>query len=186
MRVVELAGGLAACICGLRGAVNVDAALQLTREAESRFGVTVQFFDASLVATWEHVFFSALNAVKAIEAGRSIARSLGIEVLVRLSGQRQISVALEMFGLKSGCKGLGVVAIGRSAGAVENAARYVVERLGVEEDNSVLELNHDKAEQIKKAFNIEDTELEAVQAEEEFEAIVKCCIERCALLTLES
>lgn len=186
MRVAELTGELTACICGLRGEVNVDAALQLTKEVESRFGVTVQFFDASLVATWEHVFFSALNAVKAVEAGRSIARNLGIEVLVRLSGQRQISVALEMFGLKSGCKELGVVVIGKNAGTVEDVARYVVERSGLEEDDSVLELNHEKAEQIKKAFNIEDRELEAVQAEGEFEALVKCCIERCALLTLES
>ncbi|MEM4447551.1 MAG: KEOPS complex subunit Cgi121 [Candidatus Jordarchaeales archaeon] len=186
MKVVELNGDRVACICGLRGLVGIEEALHLTREAEAKFGVVVQIFDASLVATWEHVFFSTLNAVKASDAGRRIARSLGMEILVRLSGQRQINVALEMFGVKEGCERLGLVAVGAKGGRVEEAARYVIEALGALEDDGVLELDGEKAERIKKAFGIESVELESVQARDEFEALVKCCIERGALLTLES
>lgn len=186
MRIAELAGGLIVGICGLRGVVDVDAALKLAREAELNFGVTVQLFDALLVATWEHVYFSVLNAVKATKAGKSIARSLGMEILVRLSGQRQISVALEMFGLKSGCRMFGLVAIGKGEGEVRGATRFLAEKLGLEEDDTILDLNREKAELIKKAFNINDEELRATQAKGEFEALAKCCVERGALLMLES
>jgi len=186
VKVVELSDGLVVGICGLRGPVDVDVALKLSREVELSFGVAVQFFDASLVATWEHVYFSVLNAVKAIEAGKSIAKSIGVEILVRLSGQRQISVALEMFGLKGGCRMLGLAVVGRERNMVEKVIHYVVEKLGLEDDDAALDVDRGKAEQIMKAFNIKDEELSAIQAEGESEALAKCCIERCALLALES
>jgi len=186
VRIAELAGGLIVGVCGLRGVADVNAALKLAREAELNFGVTVQLFDALLVATWEHVYFSVLNAVKATKAGKSIARSLGMEVLVRLSGQRQVSVALEMFGLKSGCRMFGLVVVGKEESEVRGVARFLAEKLGLEEDDTVFSLNREKAELIKKAFNIIDKELSATQAGGEFEALAKCCIERGALLMLES
>ncbi|MHA1608370.1 MAG: KEOPS complex subunit Cgi121 [Candidatus Freyarchaeota archaeon] len=182
---------LKAGICGVRVAgVDVDGALGAARQVEESLGVAVQLFDASLVATWEHVFFSALNAVKAFNSGRGIARTIGMEFLVRMSGQRQISVALEMFGLKPGIRELGVLVVGEDESHVKSAIQRLVGCLKGVMDEGVLELNLKKAERIKKVFNVKDEELAAVGTSKKenflFEALAKCCIERSAVMFLES
>lgn len=186
MKIFELEDGLVIGVCGLKGFVDVNYVLQISKNVESQFRVTAQFFDASLIASWEHVVFSAFNAIKAFEAGRNIAKNLGMEVLVRLSGQRQISVALKLMGLKEECKELGIVIIGESRERVEEAIHHAVEKLGLMEDDSTLELNSEKAERIREVFGIGSEELESVPAKNYFEALVKCCVERSALLMLES
>jgi len=178
-------------ICGIKAVcIDVDEALSTARRVETSLEVTVQLFDASLVATWEHVFFSALNAVKAFNDGRKIARTLGMECLLHMSGQRQINIALKMFGLKPKIRELGALIISKSEKRIKSAIQELVNRLGGVMEDSVLELNLEKAERVKEAFKVGDEELAAVKTSKRenslFEALVKCCIERSAIMLLES
>ena len=62
---------------------DVDELLRRLGEAVSPH--VFQVFDADRVAGWEHLFFSAVNAVKAFQAGAAVSKSLAVEVLLYAS-----------------------------------------------------------------------------------------------------
>ena len=64
----------------------------------------VQFFDADLVATWQHLYFAVLNALLAFRSGRNVSKSVAMEAMLYASAQRQISKALRLMGVKRGSK----------------------------------------------------------------------------------
>lgn len=71
----------------------------------------VQLLDADGVAGKDHVLHAVYQAISAFDSDESIASDLGVEVLVRLSAQRQISKAFDMLGLKNGEMNICIVLI---------------------------------------------------------------------------
>jgi len=47
--------------------------------------VEVQLFDASLVTTWEHLYFAALDSLTAFRNRENISRSLAMETMLYAS-----------------------------------------------------------------------------------------------------
>ena len=89
----------------------------------------VQFFDAALVATWEHLYFAVLNAVMNLKSTRGISKSIAVESVLYASAQRQIQKAIDFIGLKPDSENAAVVVI------CENAESS---RLGLELPPSLL------------------------------------------------
>jgi len=143
----------------------------------------VQFFDAKLVATWQHLYFAVLNALLAFKNERNVSKSVAMETMLYASAQRQIQKAIDFIGVKCASVDVAVVVIGESSESVDVLLSAVSKHIGEEPDDGVLEVSREKAEVIREAFGITDVEFEAVLEKDEVEdALVDLVIERVALL----
>jgi KEOPS complex subunit Cgi121 len=147
-------------------------------------GVEVQLFNADLVATWQHLYFAAINALMAFKNQRNISKSLAVETLLYASAQRQIKKALDLIGLKPVSADAAVLVIGNNADSVKAGLATVAKWLSAQPDESVLDLSSVKTGQIRQAFDVSEVELEATSAKGNMEqALVDVVIERGALLS---
>jgi tRNA threonylcarbamoyladenosine modification (KEOPS) complex Cgi121 subunit len=151
---------------------------------EKQQRVWVQFFDAELVATWQHLHFAVLNALLAFKNERNVSKSVAMEAMLYASAQRQIKKAIDFMGVKCDSANVAAVIIGESPDSVKVVLSTVSKRIGAEPDETVLELSRKKAQRIREAFGITEKELEAVMEKDDVkQALVKLVIERMALLS---
>ena len=164
---------------------NADNFLKTVKKKKA-VNVDVQFFDAKFVATWQHLYFAVLNALKTFKNRENISKSLGMEIMLYASAQRQISRALEMMGVKDGTKNMAVVVVGDDSKDVESALTMISEQIDGEQDDKVLELWNGKTDIVQKTFQISEIEIDTVMKKGDFEkALVDLVIERVALLATE-
>ena len=171
-------------ITGFRGVKIKDPKAFLEAMGREELAdVVVQFFDADLVATWEHLYFALLDALTAFENGDNISRSLAMETVLYASAKRQIRRATESIGIKAGLSNVAVLLVGEKVESVKSAASRISAKINGELDESVLELSKQKLEKIKSVFKISEVEIESVLERGNVEsAVVDLVIERAALL----
>lgn len=146
-------------------------------------GVEAQFFDADLIATWQHLYFAVLNALTAFKNKENLSKSVAMETMLYASGRRQIQKATQLLGIKPSSRNMVVLIVGGKAEVVRKALAKVSRRVGGQFDDSVLELSVKKMERIKRAFDISEAELETVMEGDDVEkALVDLVVERVALL----
>jgi tRNA threonylcarbamoyladenosine modification (KEOPS) complex Cgi121 subunit len=176
--------GMYVGITGFRNVKIADSAtfMEMTRREKPR-DIWVQFFNADLVATWEHLYFAALNALTAFRSKRGISKSVAMETLLYASAQRQIKKALARMGVKRDVSNVALVVIGESPESVGAVLEAVSKRVDAAADESVLELQGEKVQGIREAFGITEKELDAVVEKGDVEqAVVNLVVERMALL----
>jgi len=148
--------------------------------------VTVQVFDAALVADWEHLFFAALNALTAFRNRVNMTRNLQTEILLYASAQRQIRKAAETLGVKHGLSDIAVVLVAETKNHVEEALVKLSQILSQKEDDEVLRLDNEKSRKIRQVFEISGEELASrIEVDPEVEALKNLVIERMALLSIK-
>ncbi len=135
----------------------------------------IQLVDSRLVAGLGHIEFAASQAEMAFERNENISNDPLIEVMLRMSGQRQISKALEMFGLKDSKE---VVWISKQD------PESFLKANGWERDESILDMDEDRFERIKERFHIDELELEAASNNDRASALLDIVKERVALVSL--
>ncbi len=178
-KFVEIAG-----FAGVKVGNEKDFMVKL-RDAVPK-GVEVQFFDADLVATWQHLYFAVLNALMAFRSGRNISKSVAVEVVLFASAQRQIKKAIDHIGVKCSSVNVAAVIISADVDSAKTGLAAVTKCLGVEPDDSVLELSEAKVQRIKRAFKISETELEASTAKKDAsQTLVDLVVENVALLSTQ-
>ena len=149
-------------------------------------GTAVQFFDADVVAGWEHLYFAVLNALKAFKSGKPISKNLAVECLLYASAQHQISSALELIGIKGGSSRVAVVAVADGKKEAKEALKEVSVLIGGKRDDCVLELSDEKLPRVRKMFAISDAELGTrLEDGEEKKALSDLVIEHIALLAVQ-
>ncbi len=94
--------------------------------------------NADLICGRDHLLSATAHALRAFERGRNVCSSLPMETLVYASGERQISKAMQKMGVTSGSGRIAIVFFG----PVD--ADPILSRLGLERDDSVLDLSIDK------------------------------------------
>jgi len=148
----------------------------------------VQFFDAKLIAGQQHLYFAALNALKAFERKSNISSSLAIEALLYASAQRQIRKAVDTLGIKEDSSQVAVLIIAENRQGIDDCLKVVSRLMSGQRDDGVLELTDEKIGDIKKLFGISDFAIEAKVKEKGFEreALVDLVIEHVALLAIQS
>jgi KEOPS complex subunit Cgi121 len=174
-------------ITGFRN-VGIKDAEEFVKAArkETPQSTWVQFFDAELVATWQHLYFAVLNALLAFRSERNISKSVAMEAILYASAQRQISKAIQLIGVKPASANVAVVVVGESSGSVKTVLSAVSKRVGGKPDDAVLEVSKEKAWGIREAFGVTETELETVTEKSNgMEALVDLVIERMALLSTQ-
>lgn len=174
-------------ITGLRGLriENTEEFLKLiTREKPAN--VDVQIFNADGVATWQHLYFAALNALTAFKNKMNISKSIAMETMLYASAQRQILKATGILGVKPSSTEIAILIIGEKPEALELALSKISKHIKAKEDETVLELTDEKAAYVQRLFNISNQELSAVAKRHETKkALVDLVIERMALLATQ-
>jgi tRNA threonylcarbamoyladenosine modification (KEOPS) complex Cgi121 subunit len=164
---------------------NVEEFLKAVN-GEKPIGIDVQFFDARLVATWQHLYFATLNALTAFKNSENRSKSLAMETMMFASAQRQIRKAMDFIGIKPSSSTLALLVIGEKPEDVKKTVFVVARCVNSKPNDTVLELAQDKTATICKAFEIGDKEIETVAKKENSNrAIVDLVIERMALLSTQ-
>jgi len=132
----------------------------------------IQLMNADGIAGRKHAVHATIHAIKSFSRKENISKDMGLEICVRASGQRQISQALKMLGIKNGKMNVCAVAVG----CKENLMEQLTDILGVRDDN-VLEADEDN---LKNIYCISNLEVETAGS------VSKLLIERTALLILET
>jgi len=171
-------------IAGFRGLTIRDSEeFMKSSLQEKNPDIWVQFFDADLIATWEHLYFAVLNALLAYRNKRNISKTVAMETMIYASAQRQIRKAITILGVKESSSNVAFVIIGDKPEIVQTSFSEIEKCLAAVADESVLELTEEKTKNLCKAFGITEKELKAVGAESNNEqAIVNLVIERMALM----
>lgn len=162
---------------------NVDRFFVLVKEKTGN--ACVQFFDAKLIAGWQHLYFAALNAVNAFKNKLNISNNLGIEILLYASAQRQIKEAMRLIGIHPNSREVAVVIIANTRSEASSVLDKISVLLtGSTLDDRILELTDDKVKGIRRFFEISDKELKIMVDKEndEREALQNLVIEHVALL----
>lgn len=154
--------------CGTVEVDDVKKTIGLVNDAADKTGSTVVLFDAEKIAGFSHIESAVMHAKRSFAEGKAIARSLSMEILVYVSGQRQCSLASK-FGLHEGENSVYVLVLD---GDEEKAADLVKE---IVKECKPFSPNE---EMLKAEFGITDAEMEAA-GENRIEELV---IERVALV----
>ncbi len=171
-------------ITGYRGITFAKAEAYLKLHRKQDAVLEIQFFDAQLIATAQHLWFAVLNALQAFKGKTNLSKTPAMETMLYASAQRQIQRAIDRCGIKPQTTNLAVVIIGDSPSQVQTQLQQVTDFLGLDADRNVLEMTESKAEKIAKTFRIAKEEVETVGGPLEL-AIVNLVIERVALLATQ-
>jgi len=166
-------------VTGITG-VEIEDINETLREMDEIKGDTVfQLFNASKIAGWRHLYYSAVSALNAMRAGSAVSNHVEIETLLYASAQDQISKAIKIMGVTPDTKNVALVVI---SGDPEETAIRLAQYLG-EEDDKVLELDEKKFSYLKESYGITEKALDTLLCERH-EALEMLVIEKCALMPL--
>lgn len=175
-------------IAGFRNAKICDVDQFFNAVRNKLQGVdAVQFFDAQFVATWQHLYFAAINALTAFANKTNISNNLAMETLLYASAQKQIKKATETMGIKSTTTDIAVLVLAKSENSADYALNLVQKLISAKRDNNTLEINRQKFVGIKRFFGVSDIELSAKLEKKglEKDALVDLVIEHGALLAAQ-
>jgi len=145
--------------------------------------VRIQFFNADLISSWEHLYFASLNSLVAFKNCQNISKRLEMETLLYASAQRQIRKAIEFIGIRSDSANVALIVISPDAKSIREAVSSVSGLIQAHPDDTVLELTPEKMSLIKSAFLITETEIKSVIEDNNLDqALTDLVIERMALL----
>jgi tRNA threonylcarbamoyladenosine modification (KEOPS) complex Cgi121 subunit len=145
----------------------------------------IQLFDPSLIAGFDHLYFAALNALRAFETGKSISKDLAVEILLYATGQHQISKAIQLLGIKPSSSEVAVLILAETREKALAALNKVSNMLQGDQCDEVFNMVEKKIPKIKAAFKIKDSEIGATMRKSEEQAITGLLIERAALLATQ-
>ena len=132
---------------------------------------SIQLLRADGIGGEEHLMHATIQAIKSFERNENIAKDAGLEICVRASAQRQITLALNVLGIKEGYMEVCVVALNCGTNVFNRLEKF----LGIKNDD-VLKPNEDI---LKRIYNISNEEIKASGS------IIRTLIERTALLTIK-
>jgi len=174
-------------VTGFRNVKIEDAKGFLDGVRKKTESVSVQFFNANSIAGTEHLYFAALNALKAFESNLNISNSLAVETLLYASAQRQIKKAVELLGINAESSEVAVLVVAETEAKVRETLESISEFVQAIRDDSVIELSSEKFKTIQELFGISELELEAKLEKKGFEkeVLVNLVMEHMALLAIE-
>jgi len=164
---------------------DAEAFLKVNRK-RAHVNLELQFFDADVIAGREHLYFAILNALQAFQNKTNISKSLAVETMLYSSAQRQIKRAIERCGIKPQTTSMAVTVIGNNPSDIRSLVGEISLCVGSKPDDSVLELNADKLEKVKKAFQVKNEEIGSITMDKnQNDAVTSLIIERVALLATQ-
>ena len=168
------------CISGFRVGRVDDTRRLVNAVAEAAAPSITQLLDAGRVAGYDHLLMAAVNAAKSMETGMAVSKTIAVESLLYASARDQITKALGLMGLTTRSTKVAIMVFATTEKNAVAAYGEAAKLLG-EEDDSVLDLDVEKSKTLKKAYEITDTEIEAIGGPD---TLTKLIVERGALLSI--
>jgi tRNA threonylcarbamoyladenosine modification (KEOPS) complex Cgi121 subunit len=163
---------------------------QLLRNAAEKYpDVSVQCVDLNRVPGSHYLLLATVNALKSYHSKQPIAKSLGMELLLYISGSKQINEALTRVGVTSETNRIAALTVGSSSDHVSGMANYLEQMLGQHGRDDLLDdWSKSRIENVRLGFEIGDKELKAMIRTKEptTSAIERLAIERSAMVALRS
>jgi len=156
--------------------------LEITSKISSKTETSITIVDPSIIVSDIQCLLAIRNALTAFEKGRNISKKLEIEILIRLSGQRQIKDAISISAPKNPVRQLAMLVVAKNRHSVEAAVNEVTEQLNISVDRRLLQVDSIKEKLVMEKYGIDSSELEATYAMNRKEALVKCVLSRMAEL----
>ncbi len=147
---------------------DVEGFLDKIKKISKEKNITIQALDADKLAGEKHIRFAVEKAMNSFKASTNIANNLAKEIMLYVSGTRQISKAMRL-GIHKGKNNIALVAVGEEPDL--SAFNEI-------KPKPVLEYNESKKEAVMEVFNITNEEIEAVGKEK----ISELVLERVALV----
>ena len=122
-----------------------------------RDGEIIQLLNADSIVSKNHIIHGVNQAILAFERGENLAKDLSVEIVLRCSGQRQISKAFNILGLSEGKMNLCAVLINCHKDYLDELSELFTL------DDSVFAPDFDN---LVKIYKIDDVELEVMSFEE--------------------
>lgn len=163
-------------IVGAAGKVeDSDKLLERVDQISRERGIEIVVVDAGYVCGKDHIVSAYRHAVRAFEEGRNSMKKFSMELLLYISGERQIKNAIRKIGIKDGIEN--VVFIFMDASDYENLkgkisegeASKIVEKIGFRIDNDVLKPSREKL----RAMGFGDEEIETVSKDKYSDLILE-------------
>ena len=111
-------------ITGYKGIAFDKAEIFLkANRKQKRQNIDIQFFDAELIATQEHLYFSVLNALQAFKNKTNLSKSPGMETMLYASAQRQIQKAITRAGIKPETQNMAIIIVGDDPKQIETTLK---------------------------------------------------------------
>jgi KEOPS complex subunit Cgi121 len=153
-------------IIGAKGQINnAKGFLKKILEYSRNFNITIQVVDADLVYGSNHLYSAAEHAIRAMQRKTNSTHSLGIEIMLYASGDRQIKNAIKKMGISEKSTSFAFVVVDKikdlegAKGSISNKEiQRLLDSLGLSRDDSVLEGNRE----VLKRFGITIEELSTV------------------------
>jgi len=157
-----------------------------TNRKETNQTVDMQFFDAELIASQQHLYFAALNTLQAFQNKTNISKSPAMETMLYASTLRQIQKAIQRCGIKPETKKMAILIICEKQAPIQLVIKAISEYFSEKPDEKVLEMSRAKIKKIIKTFQITEEELKSIMKNNNEElAVVNLIIERVALLSTQ-
>ncbi|MHA1971656.1 MAG: KEOPS complex subunit Cgi121 [Candidatus Hodarchaeales archaeon] len=143
--------------------------------------MAIQFVDPTNVWNLVHVESAIWHAMNAFNKKRLISRTLSLEILLYLAGERQINKALKNFGLKDTSKEILGILIANNADNLKNALVYLTQAFSIEIYKRTFQ-----DPRTKFTYFIDRIKDEGLNSRElNINAIEKYLLQKTALLSLE-
>jgi len=151
-------------------------------------GIGLQLVDLDRVAGSRFLLLATVNALRSFGSKQPISKTLGMEMLLYISGSRQISEAVKLVGVTPTTKRIAAVAVGTSKEEV-NGSKELVSRLMNEDsrDEIVDQWSDERLKNVCAVYEIGLKELQATlrKGEDSANAVERLAIERSALLAIK-
>ncbi len=114
--------------------LDIDDLLEKLKSKQNH-KIQLQLIDPTLIVSEKHILISIYHTQKAFEQNRNIARDQATELLLRVSGKKQISNALESYGIKATSKLILVIAFGGNHDEAKEAIKHFLTIADISKEN---------------------------------------------------
>jgi tRNA threonylcarbamoyladenosine modification (KEOPS) complex Cgi121 subunit len=159
---------------------------QLFQNIAQRYpNIGVQLVDLDRVPGRRYLMLATVNAAMSFRSGRPIAKTLSMEILLFIAGEKQINVALKKIGVVPQTRRIIAVAVGEGGDEFRAAINFIENAFGKEANDGLTEdWPAERVSSVRSGYNIAEPELKAVTRKGEAltSVIERLAIERSALV----
>jgi len=143
-------------VVGAKGNIqNIDGLLKQIQSFSQKNNVCIQVFNADIIFGKNHIISAVEHAQRSMKNKTNTTNSLGMEILLYASGERQLKLAIPKMGVKKGESKIVLTIVGK---ITDRLVDEMLELFLLKRDDNVIGGN----EETLKQFGISQTALETV------------------------
>lgn len=136
--------------------MDIDSLLAKTRQKQNK-QVHLQLLDPTLIVSRKQIEIAIYHALKAFDQNRNIARDQATEFLIRIAAKKQISSALELFGIKENSDYILVISFGGSPDENREEIEHFLKQTNIPQENVVdFQFPHLSVRELSQKYNCEE------------------------------